>query len=423
MKLFFTLFFIALLSLISCTDNKKNKDIDTSPLIFLHYWSGDINGGIDSMVSEFNQQETDFEIKATGYDHESFKISMKVMMAGGNPPDLFSYWAGARTGAFAKRGYLADVDSIWNAEGLDTVFSEAISEASSYRGKKYLIPVTQHYIAFFYNKSIFNSLEVTPPTSWSEFIDLSIKLKENEILPISLGSENRWPVQFWFDFLLLRTAGSEYRTRLMNGNASYTDPEVIQVFELWKSLIDMGIFNDNHAELDWALSAELVGNNGAAMTLMGTWITGYFDSKLQLEQDKDYGYFSFPVIDSSIEMSALGPVDGILLPAQSDNERTRNVLSLFANADVQRAMSTGSGAISPSTEVTFNDDKPVQRSIEKELQNYSQWAFNYDLATPPEMADIGLDLFGKFLESPESYLDLLEETEKLKNELSETVWE
>ena len=53
-------------------------------------------------------------------------------------------------------------------------------------------------------------------------------------MPISLGSMNRWPAQFWFDYLLLRTAGPDYRATLMAGEAAYTDPEVVNAMTLWQ---------------------------------------------------------------------------------------------------------------------------------------------------------------------------------------------
>ena len=53
-------------------------------------------------------------------------------------------------------------------------------------------------------------------------------LKGAGVKPFALGSKNRWPAQFWFDYILLRTAGPEYRAKLMAGEASYTDPEVMR---------------------------------------------------------------------------------------------------------------------------------------------------------------------------------------------------
>ena len=39
------------------------------------------------------------------------------------------------------------------------------------------------------------------------------------------------------------------------------------------------------------------------------------------------------------------------------------------------------------------------------------WAFNYDLATPPPAADVGLNAFSEFLDNPNDYMRILRETE------------
>ena len=44
---------------------------------------------------------------ASPVDHEQFKTSILVQLAGGNPPDTFSYWAGARIQFVVDGGRLA----------------------------------------------------------------------------------------------------------------------------------------------------------------------------------------------------------------------------------------------------------------------------------------------------------------------------
>ena len=68
-------------------------------------------------------------------------------------------------------------------------------------------------------------------------------------MPISLGSMNRWPAQFWFDYLLLRTAGPEYRAKLMAGEAAYTDPEVVRAMELWAELANAELLHAGRQRL------------------------------------------------------------------------------------------------------------------------------------------------------------------------------
>lgn len=400
---------IIFLTLTSC--GFKKNDVQ-APLIFLHYWSDELSGGIDSMIIKFNDINPTCKIRATGFDHESYKISMKVMLSSGNPPDIFSYWAGARTASLVEKNYLFPMNDIWEKDNIQSKFPPSIVKACTYNNDIYILPVTQHYVAFFYNKKIFNNLQINPPQNWNQFLSICKKLKQNDIPPIALGSNSKWPAQFWFDYLLLRTAGQEYREKLMNSKASYNDKEVLNCFDMWSNLLNKEYFNSNPERYEWSDAAKMVADEKAGMTLMGTWLTGYFDNQLQKKQEIDYDYFSFPIVDSNIPQSALGPIDAILLPKTSNINKAETVISLFADSDVQKAMSVGSGALSPSIEVLPNSSTPIQNRINQELKTIPNWAFNYDLATPPEIAELGLQLFENFLKKPADYKNQLENITK-----------
>lgn len=416
---------VLVLILFSCSDSNKSANTaaeNSQPLIFLHYWSEEMGGGIEDMVSVFNQNNPGYKVKQTGFDHESFKVSMRVMLKGGNPPDIFSYWAGARTESLIKQGYLVSIKELWEDAGLDTLFSATVRDACFYEDNPYMVPVTQHYVSFYYNKKMFKKYGLEPPKTWKQFHELCAKLKEQGETPLALGAQNLWPAQFWFDYLLLRTAGPEYRRKLMKGKASYEDPEVKKVFALWKELLDKEYFSEKPLESDWSDAGAMVGKGEAAMTLMGTWLIGYLDHSLKLKQGVEYGQFAFPVVTEGVSKVALGPIDGILLPKSGHEKKALKVLAIFTKEEVQEAMSLGSGSLSPAKTVLPKSEKLVQREIHKELQGMDSWAFNYDLATPPPAASKGLELFGKFISEPTQTEMLLTEMEKHCRSLDEKVW-
>lgn len=87
--------------------------------------------------------------------------------------------------------------------------------------------------------------------------------------PIAFGAREKWPAQFWFDYLLLRTAG------YFNSNPTQ-------------------ILGDKGA-------AEDVFKGQAAMTLMGNWIIGYYvDGDHKWQSGEDYDYFAFPIVDEGV---------------------------------------------------------------------------------------------------------------------------
>jgi multiple sugar transport system substrate-binding protein/raffinose/stachyose/melibiose transport system substrate-binding protein len=381
-------------------------------VIFLHYWTGSLSGGISEMVTVYNKKYPKFNVRATGFEHESFKIGIKVMLAGGNPPDLFSYWAGARTQSLVDQDYLSPIDDLWKKANMDERFPRSVANACTYNNEKYAIPVTQHFTAFFYNKKIFKDNEIDVPKTWTEFIAVCKKLKKRGITPIALGSMERWPAQFWFDYILLRTAGPDYRHRLMTLNASYSDTEVIKAFSIWKEVLDLGFFIDNPNVFDWAAAAKKVYHGEAAMTLMGTWIIGFFDNQLGWKQDLDYDFFPFPIVDEKVPLVSVGPIDAIVIPKKGKIGAAKKTLEYFADIEPQKEMSKGSGALAPNKKIPLSFYSDLQQRILKTIHNTPYWAFNYDLATRPSVAEIGLDCFVKFIGHPGNYKSILEETDK-----------
>ena len=53
----------------------------------------------------------------------------------------------------------------------------------------------------------------------------------------------------------------------------------------------------------------------------------------------------------------------------------------------------------------------MMRALEA-VNNADTFAFNYDLATTPPAAEFGLDMFARFMDSPDDYMQHLADTEE-----------
>ena len=374
-------------------------------ITFLHYFTDSLSGGIDDMARSFNNQNTRYELKAVSLDHEAFKTSIQDTLKSGQPPDLYSSWAGARTASLVVN--LEPLDDVWQQAKLDDVFAPSlVRAASSYQGHKYLLPLTQHYVAFFYNKKVIDLHGLKPPATWGEFLAVCAALKTKGVVPIALGAKDKWPAQFWFDMLLLRTMPYEFREQLMAGQVSYDHPKVKAVFAQWASLIEHGYFNDKPNATAWDSGAnDMVYQGAAAMTLMGTWNIGYFGNAAHgWVAGKDYDFFPFPVMTPGLPVVALGPIDGLVVPKKALNrEGAKQALVYLSGVLAQQAISRGSGALAPSIQVprTFYSD--IQQRVLSAIEQSPHFAFNYDLATPPAVAELGLAAFSEFLAFPKAY--------------------
>jgi len=402
--------------LTSCESDQHKPDQDQPPAVnsrkvnFFHYFSGPLSGGIDEMVVTVNQKSAGYTVLASALDHEAFKTMIPTSLDRGTPPELFSYWAGGRVRQLVDKDQLLEIDDLWDREKLSSSFSPAIIDSAvEYNGKKYLLPITQHTVVIFYNKRVFADLGLSSPVSWPEFLAICKRLHDAAVTPIALGARERWPAQFWFDFMLLRTAGPDFRNRLLQGLESFTAQQVITVFKMWSDLLQEQYFNSNANALDWAEAARLVRQGKAAMTLMGTWATQVLDeSPENLIPGEGYDFFSFPSIDKTQPLVAMGPIDGIVISRASENhEFAKEVLAYFASPEAQKIMSTGSGALSPNHTIPETFYSPFKLRLKQEIDRADKWAFAFDLATKPSTADLGLDSFNELIEFPEQYLQIL----------------
>lgn len=393
-----------------CTTQKKIEEpAPKLPVSFHHYFSGALSGGINEMVAEYNQSQSNYQLNVVPIDHEAYKISIIKSLEENNPTDLNSYWAGKKTEALIQ--YLEPLDDVFIDNDLNSLFEPTlIDSACIYEGTYYLLPITQHYVNFFYNIEVFQKLGIEEPKSWGEFLKVCEKLKQNHVVPIGLGAKDKWPAQFWFDYILLRTAGNAYRDELFKGEQKFTDPQVIRVMEIWKNLLDNSYFNENITSTDWGDPIiQGIINGDIGMTLNGTWLISGFE---ELDAMEKIGVFSFPMIDKEVANYCLGPVDGIIIGKDAINkEGAKDVLIKFAQVEFQTRMAIGSGGFSPNINTSSEIYSSQQLELLKDIKESEGWAFNFDLATTKTLSESGLDFFVDFLNYPNAYNELLESLE------------
>jgi multiple sugar transport system substrate-binding protein/raffinose/stachyose/melibiose transport system substrate-binding protein len=389
----------------------------------MHYFTGELGRkGINQIFGAF-QKQNKIVVFDNPIGHEDFKSSILIMAAGGNLPDMFSYWAGARTQFVVDSGQLQPIDDLWASNGLDAVIPKSIADgATMYNGKRYFIPFGYHYAGMFYNPKVMAKAGVTSmPKTWDQFLALCAKLKSAGINPIALGSKNRWPAQFWFDYLILRTAGPKFRADLMAGKVPYDDKRVAKAMEMWKDLTDKKYFVKFANADTWTDASDKVANGEAAMTLMGTWITGYWDGN-KLKAGTDYDFFEFPTINPSVPKASVGPVDGFLLSKNAPNKASAEKLVSFLIKDTksQAIWAKAQGALSPNKNVSTSNYSPVMQRALQVVNNSDTYAFNYDLATTPPVAEIGLSMFAEFMDNPSNYQQYLAKAQKAAKEIFDT---
>ena len=114
-------------------------------------------------------------------------------------------------------------------------YQSSAVQADTYQGKAYGLVSGEYQEGVFYNKAIFAKYNLTPPTTFSQFLADCQTLKSHGVNPLFTALGNVGPVYLQFiyyeamtDLWYPKAPGGNLATALMNGTAQWTDPNFVQ---------------------------------------------------------------------------------------------------------------------------------------------------------------------------------------------------
>ncbi|WP_375748593.1 ABC transporter substrate-binding protein [Vibrio sp. HN007] len=384
------------------------QDLKVSLLSF----NGAQRAAYHNLFEQFSTQNPDINLIVQNYEAEKYKSEINQWLESESHSDVMYWFSGERLRAFVKKGLVSNLDNEWLAYQWDTQFTQGARSSVTYNNNKYGLPVHYYPWAIYYKKSLFEKLNISPPTDWPSFIAASEKLKENGIAPIVIGSKNYWTLAAWFDYLNLRINGLEFHERLVTGDVSYKSQRIAKVFEYWKSLIDRGYFLDGHQGLTWREALPFLYRNKGGMMLMGNFWTSQIPESLY----DDVEMIRFPVIDTSVQVYEEAPTNVWIVPQNANNKADGvKLLQFMAQSRVQQELNSAIGMIAPNPNQQQVDDHFIKQSY-KILANASGVSQFYDRDNPQPIASEGIKQFARFVADPSSLPLVLEELEKLREQ-------
>jgi ABC-type glycerol-3-phosphate transport system substrate-binding protein len=241
-------------------------------------------------------------------------------------------------------------------------------------GRYYYLPTHYFWVAFFYNKTIFEQYNLTPPETWDEFLTVCATLKQNDVTPIAVGfrgEDGPGQAMLWFDYLNIRINGLEFRNELMlEGQARFDDPRVREVFTTWQPLLEDGYFPEDPRGQEPPQSFLSVLDGEAAMTLASQDI--FLDSIPKMRWD-EVDFFPFPVIDPDVPLGETPGIEGFVIPANaSDPQAAMDFLAYRGSAEAQTYWAEHCGplgGIPARSDVDSTVFTPAMQKAQKMLQD------------------------------------------------------
>lgn len=353
------------------------------------------NDSRDMMVEigrDFERKNPGYRVRFTFLRDAPYKENIEGWLQEGNH-DVFYWQAGERLNRFARQDWLKPLNSLWEDNDLDPVFSAGTRDLVSYDGNIVAIPYSFQHWGIYYRISLFRRLNLNPPKTWEEMLHSAEILKKNGVKPFIIATKYQWPSVAWFSHLNLRINGIGFHRELMSGRVAYTDSRVLDVFEKWKYLLDREYFIDNPQEYSSKEALEPFYSTDAAMYLTGNFVTQYMNKALL----SDIGYIRFPTVDPDIPKYEELPLDVFVMPKNARNPAASEKFLLhMAGAISQEKINKAQLTLPANRQSEIADDRFVRYGLQI-LSEARDVSLFYDRETDKTVSKIATVAMSEFL--------------------------
>lgn len=313
-------------------------------------------------VAVWEEIAADYESKNPGVDvqlqfleNEAFKAKLPTLLQSNDVPDFFYTWGGGVLEEQSKTGALKDLTANFDADSgkLRNSYTTSSVNSLSFDSKIWAVPFKSSLVSFFYNKELFAKAGVKAEEI-KTFADLSnavTTLKAAGIVPIAGGGGEKWPIHFYWSYLVMRNGGQEVFEKARNGEGEgFKDPSIIKAGE---QLIEFGKlepFQPGYLGATWPQSLGVFGDGKAAMIL------GFDNTEANQRKNagdgvglasENIGRFAFPAVEGGAGKftDTLGGINGWALTKNASDEAL-DFASFLTNVDNEKKMAAA-GMILP----------------------------------------------------------------------------
>lgn len=346
-----------------------------------------LRGTWEQVANAFHAAHPKVSFNINPIQSNDFATKMPVALKSNNPPDIFQQWGGGNEATQVPSGKLANLgpyDSSWIGELGQAAKSWQVN------GVQYGVPYDLHVVGFWYRKDLFKHAGITsPPTTLAALESDDAKLKAHHMVPIAVGSKDKWPDAFYWDYFALRECSQatiEQAMKTVNlSNPCFTKAgNALTAF--MKTNPFQSAFLSTPAQTGAGSSAGMVANGKAAMELQGDWETSVIPA---LTSDKNIisklGWFPFPSVPGGAGSStaALDGGDGFSCTTGAPEPACADFLQYIDSTAVQEKLvkqaNIGLPANSAAQAVLSN---PALKTAAAALKNAPFAQVYFDIALP-----------------------------------------
>jgi multiple sugar transport system substrate-binding protein len=388
--------------LAGCSGGSSNETQETTGTLNFYTdkaaWKPDFES-----LNATSESDVEIDLDVTGYsDAAQYDAFIKQSFRTDQTPGLFTWHTGDSLRELVEQGLVAETTDIWDTAVEEGWVSEDLRESYTFDGAQYCVPMNIAYWVMYYNVPLFEQAGVEVPTTWDELNEVAATLKDNGITPYYQTTQ-LFTFQ-WFQHLVASTDPELYEG-LSTGEVSYTDPEIVEIMNIWLEEQEAGWFSDAGSSTDPAVGLR---QGDYAMIDFGTFFSGNL-AGAGAESGTDYGIFVIPAVNDELPTTPVAVESGPLCTAEDSSQRDMGLAysEWWMSPEAQTAWNEAHGDVAFNPQATVSD--PLLSEIGETVASDEYSLYDrYFEATPTPVLTVALEQFGAFIANPGDPMPYLE---------------
>lgn len=332
------------------------------------------------MGMDYSKAHPGVTVSVDYLENEAYKAKLPTLLQSDDRPDIIYSWAGGVMRAQIAAGYIKDIGA--DRGYFENALYAAPLGAYVVDGKLYGIPMQLSNVSILYNKDLLAKANVDPASlaTWDGFLAAVKQLKAAGITPLIVGGGDKWPMHFYYSYILMRIGGSDVLSTAESTKDGFLAEPFIEAGKRLKELADLEPFQDGWLGTKYLPSQGMFGDGKGAMGLQ---LNGFIKGQQKNATDgkgipdEKIGMAPFPTIPGGKGKitDVFGGVQGFLLTKDAKPEAV-DFLKYFATADVQKAAAEAAVYV-PAVKGTSGFIKNALTAQVSDMLSNATWLQNF----------------------------------------------
>ena len=184
---FFYFYFTFPVSAVDCEEAEGTLNV--SLLIF----SAEQRNAFEEIAANFSAQCPGIDIVYSSSDDTGYKQMTGLWLSDNPNLDLMVWLWPVELKKVIERGLIEPLTSLWTETELQKYPNE-MKALITHKGEQFGVPLSVGFWGFFANPNVLQEFEINRLENISDLLSACRTLSRNQIVPIGLGLEEKWPV-------------------------------------------------------------------------------------------------------------------------------------------------------------------------------------------------------------------------------------